>query len=60
MKEGNIEFVRDQLRLGLNPDVAHSQWSHFLDVDGKKVRNCNCVQIFRPLLEPRAAEGNLR
>ena len=30
--------VREQLRLGINPDCPHSQWSHYKDVDGKKVR----------------------
>ena len=33
-----MALVREQLRLGINPDCPHSQWSHYKDVDGKKVR----------------------
>lgn len=35
VQNGEIDNVRNQIRLGLNPDTSHSQWSHFLEVDGK-------------------------
>jgi cytohesin len=53
IKDDNVALVREQLRLGINPDCPHSQWSHYKDVDGKK------MQVEGTALHEAAAWGRL-